>query len=261
MTNPNIKAGNFSGLADHYSKSRPDYAHSVLNRLADLLSKPMNEIDFVDVGAGTGIWTRMVCKKGVKSATAVEPNDDMLFNGKSENRELPIRWVKGTAEKLDLSDASMDWVTMASSFHWADFEKATREFNRVLRPGGHFTALWNPRLIGNNPLLIEIESYLRMLAPKIKRVSSGLSGITETLTKKLTDSPYFENIIYLEGQHQIVMKPDRYVTAWKSVNDIRVQLGPEKFNDFLDFVQKRVVNVDIIEATYLTRSWTATRGD
>ena len=38
------------------------------------------------------------------------------------------------AEAIDLADGSADWLSMASSFHWADFELATQEFFRVLRP-------------------------------------------------------------------------------------------------------------------------------
>ena len=55
-----LKAGDFTGLASDYSKHRPDYCPSVLKALVGLLGKPATEIDFVDVGAGTGIWTRMV---------------------------------------------------------------------------------------------------------------------------------------------------------------------------------------------------------
>ena len=50
-----------------------------------------------------------------------------------------------------------------------------------MRPNGLFTALWNPRLIEVNPLLVEIEEYLKKLNPKLKRISSGRSGVTETL--------------------------------------------------------------------------------
>ena len=39
----------------------------------------------------------------------------------------------------------------------AFFDKATSEFSRVLKPDGCFVALWNPRLIEANPLLVEIE--------------------------------------------------------------------------------------------------------
>lgn len=253
------KAGDFTGLAGDYSQHRPDYCPSVLNALIALFDKPVNEIDFVDVGAGTGIWTRMVHNVGAKTVTAIEPNEDMRTNGIADSENTSIRWMSGSAEQTGLARESADWLSMASSFHWAEFDVATQEFHRVLRPGGRFTALWNPRLIEVNPLLVEIESHLNTLRPNIQRVSSGRSGITETLTERLAESPYFEDIVYLEGRHVIEMAPDRYLGAWRSVNDLRVQLGPEKFDSFLDFVEKRISKSRVIEATYLTRAWSARR--
>ena len=60
MNEQTFKAGDFSGLSRHYSKNRLDYSQSVLDALIGLLNKSNNEIDFAYVGAGTGIWTRMV---------------------------------------------------------------------------------------------------------------------------------------------------------------------------------------------------------
>ena len=68
-----LKAGDFTSLAKDYSQHRPDYCPSVLNAMLGLLGKPTSEVDFVDVGAGTGIWTRMVHVAGVRSATANLP--------------------------------------------------------------------------------------------------------------------------------------------------------------------------------------------
>lgn len=89
----------------------------------------------------------MVYDAGAKSVAAVEPNNDMRSNGIADSEGTGITWVEGNAEMTNLPDVSADWLTMASSFHWANFDLATQEFNRVLRPGGRFTALWNPRLI------------------------------------------------------------------------------------------------------------------
>ncbi|MGD0076262.1 MAG: hypothetical protein ABSD31_18285 [Candidatus Binataceae bacterium] len=85
------------------------------------------------------------------------------------------------------------------------------------------------------------------------------SGITETLTEKLWSSPWFEDVVYIEGRHDIVMTPERYLGAWRSVNDLRVQLGEKQFDAFLDFVEQRVGGQRLIEATYLTRAWSARR--
>lgn len=254
-----LRAGEFTGLAGDYSKHRPDYCPSIIQALLGLLDKPVAEVDFVDVGAGTGIWTRMIQAVGVRSVTAIEPNDDMRQNGITDSRHTDIRWLSGSAEATGLEDSSADWLTMASSFHWANFETATAEFHRVLRAGGRFTALWNPRLIEVNPLLVEIEAHLEKLHPNIKRVSSGRSGITESLTEQLWGSPHFEDVVYVEGRHVIEMSPDRYLGAWRSVNDLRVQLGPERFRDFLTFVEHRTKGLRRIEATYLTRAWSACR--
>jgi len=254
-----LKAGDFTGLAEDYSQHRPDYCPSVLKAMLGLFDRASSEINFVDVGAGTGIWARMIHEVGVKSVTAVEPNDDMRSSGIEDSRHTAIRWLAGSAEQTGLPESSADWLSMASSFHWANFDLATQEFHRVLRPTGRFTALWNPRLIEVNPLLVEIEAHLNTLRPDIKRVSSGRSGITETLTDQLRASPYFEDVVYLEGRHIIEMTPARYLGAWRSVNDLRVQLGPDKFDSFLDFVEKRIAGLNIIEATYLTRAWSARR--
>lgn len=252
-------AGDFTGLATDYSQNRPDYAPSVLDALLGLLGKSPAEADFVDVGAGTGIWTRMVNARGFRSVAAVEPNEDMRKNGEADSTATDIRWSAGSAESTGLADGSADWLSMASSFHWADFDTATREFHRVLRPGGLFTALWNPRLIEVNPMLVEIEAHLDTLRPNIKRVSSGRSGITETLTEQLWASPCFEAVTYVESRHIIEMTPERYMGAWRSVNDLRVQLGEEKFDAFLTFVEHRIAGQKTIEATYLTRAWSARR--
>lgn len=253
------KAGDFTGLAQDYSHSRPGYSSSIRDALLGLLQKQVTQLDIVDVGAGTGIWTRMISELNPATLIAVEPNKDMRRKGIEDSQGTTIHWVAGSAEETSLPDGSADLVTMASSFHWANFDLATAEFYRILRNGGRFTALWNPRLIELNPLLVEIEAKLTDLNPNIRRVSSGRSGITETLTELLWSSPFFDDVVYLEGRHLVVMTPERYIGAWRSVNDLRVQLGPEMFDEFISFVEDKVSQVNVIEATYLTRAWSARR--
>ena len=254
-----IAPGDFTGLAQDYSLSRPGYSLSVRDGLVGLLEKRTQELDVVDVGAGTGIWTRMLSDLNPATVRAVEPNGDMRKVGIEDSVGTTIQWIEGNAEQTTLPDDSADWVTMASSFHWADFDAATAEFHRILRSGGRFSALWNPRLIEVNPLLLEIEAKLTDLNPDITRVSSGRSGLTETLSERLWSSPLFDDVVYLEGRHAISMTPERYIGAWRSVNDVRVQLGSNKFNEFISFVEGRLSQVNVIDAVYLTRAWSARR--
>lgn len=253
-----MKHGDFTGLAEDYTHYRPDYAPAVLRALLGIVGKPVAEIDAVDVGAGTGIWTRMVAGSGVKSVTAIEPNDDMRRQGAIYPGNRSIVWKKGSGEASGLDAGSVDLLSMASSFHWVDFDKGMAEFSRVLRPNGCFVALWNPRFIETNPLLVEIEAHLATLkGGEIKRVSSGRSEFTETLTERLENCGRFSEVVYLETKHTIPFTPERYMGAWRSVNDLRVQLGAEKFSQFLTWVEQRIAGISIIEATYLTRAWVA----
>lgn len=252
-----IKAGDFTGLAEEYSLNRPNYSATVLNSIIGLLNKPLRECDAADIGAGTGIWSRMLYNSGIKSLIAIEPNLDMLRVGIRDSKGTSIVWKNGSAEETGLADQSKDWLTMASSFHWANFNKAIKEFHNKLRTGGIFTAIWNPRLIEESPILIQIENKLHDLKPNMQRVSSGRSGITETLTQQLLNSGKFEDVIYIEGRHKIEMSKERYIGAWRSVNDLQNQLGKERFDQFLSFIDYKLKNVETIDATYLTRSWSA----
>ncbi|UPW20175.1 class I SAM-dependent methyltransferase [Agarivorans sp. TSD2052] len=248
-----MKHGDFSQLAEAYDQYRPDYSPNVLEAVLGLLDRDISECNFADVGAGTGIWTRMLAAMNPKLVNAIEPNEEMRSHG-SAHSVANIEWRDGSGEHTNLADQSVDLVSMASSFHWVDFEKGTEEFHRILKPNGLFVALWNPRFIDNNPILKDIENYLYVLEPNMKRVSSGSSGMTSTIFDKLTESPLFDNVLYLEGRHKKHFTTEQYIGVWESVNDIQVQLGKEKFGLFLDFIKEKIGNKGII-AEYKTRAW------
>jgi SAM-dependent methyltransferase len=254
-----MKHGDFTGLAGDYAKFRPGYAPTVADAVVRFVGKEVSSIDAADIGAGTGIWTRALAERGLHSVVAVEPNDDMRGEGIASSAGTGITFITGTAEATGLPELSFDLVSMASSFHWADFDRACDEFQRILRPGGLFVALWNPRLIEMNPLLVEIEAEIARLKPDIRRVSSGRSGLTERLNDLLRGRRNFTDVLYLEGRHTISQTPQQYMGAWRSVNDLQVQLGPELFGQFLMSVERRTARMTTIETTYMTRAWAARR--
>jgi ubiquinone/menaquinone biosynthesis C-methylase UbiE len=218
-----------------------------------------SDLRVADVGAGTGIWSEMLAQAGCR-VTAVEPNEAMRRAG--QDRQISgVEWAAGSAEATTLPEGAFDLVTMASSFHWADFTAALHEFRRILKPGGYFAVLYNPRDIEGNPMLEDIEREIQRLTPSLKRVSTGRSEFCNSLADRLDNSGLFAETVYLEGRHVEKQSRERYVGLWESVNDVQVQLGPEKFQAFLDYVKEKIEGVEYIDARYTTRAWIARRKD
>ena len=235
-----MELGDFTKLAKEYV-NRVGYSETALGVLKDHIEARKGAIQAVaDVGAGTGKLTQDLENLGLRGF-AVEPNDAMRAEGIKlfEGRDS-FQWSKGTAEITGLPDNSVDWLLMGSSFHWADAPVALEEFHRVLRPGGFFTAIWNPR---------NIESHL-------KRVSSGSRANMQDMEKKLLSTPYFVDLFLIEAPHEAVMSKERYMGAWRSVNDIHAQAGDALFAEILQMIEGEISHLDQVVVPYLSRAFT-----
>lgn len=251
-----MKRGDFTNLADDYKKYRPSYNESVVKTILNSVGKKPDNIKAADVGAGTGIFTRCLLDAGVENLIAVEPNDDMRKAG-IEFLGGVVDFLAGSAENTQLSAKSFDLVTMASSFHWPDTEKALAEFDNVLSDEGVFCALWNPRLTEKSNCENEVQELLANKYKIASRVSSGLSGITQELREILTDSGIFNSVIYVDAVDTVHRTHEEYIGAWRSVNDVQAQLGEKKFKEFIGDVKKIISKHKTVEVHYLTRAWIA----
>lgn len=222
-----MKHGDFTELAKFYV-DRPGYSLILLNYVKSHIEKSLGrEIVVADVGAGTGKLTENLEQIGL-TGYAVEPNDAMREEGmRLFCKKNTFIWKAGSAEETGLPDHCVDWVLMGSSFHWTDAQKATKEFRRILKPGGFFTAIWNPRDIKRSRIHTEIEDMIYKEVPSMTRVSSGGTVTTETMVEKLGN--IFNDIVFMECMHDEVMSKERYINIWRSVNDIQVQAGEEGF--------------------------------
>ena len=59
-----------------------------------------------------------------------------------------------------MPDGSIDLVVAAQSLHWFEPADARSEFDRILRPGGRATAIWNERRRSGTSFQIAFESLL-----------------------------------------------------------------------------------------------------
>lgn len=249
-----ITHGDFTQLAEHYHH-RPGYSRTVLDVLCRYLHAATPEFVVADIGAGTGKLTEDLAALGAHGV-AVEPNDAMREKGMTNPLLKNFQWKSGSAEMTGLGDNSVDWVLMGSSFHWTNVPQALSEFRRVLKPGGHFTAIWNPRDIERSDIELLVEEEIRKWVPTLKRKSSGTSEFTANLEEKIVASGIFKNVFYLEAHHELSMSPERYRGVWQSVNDIQVQAGKEYFQKITDHIEHLLSGRKNVRMVYKTRAWT-----
>ncbi|MGI9013115.1 MAG: class I SAM-dependent methyltransferase [Phycisphaerales bacterium] len=138
----------FTGKADGYAQHRPSYPETAIRAVLEGLSKP---VEVIDVGCGTGIATRLLARALSRDGgriRGIEPNADMRAAAAafaSDPDDALIEYHHGTAEAMNVDDASVDLIVAAQAFHWFEADRALREFRRVLRPGGRLALMWNLR--------------------------------------------------------------------------------------------------------------------
>src|SRR5262245_54252729 len=132
--------GRFSDRASDYVKYRPTYPAAAIDAVLEGLG-PAGTLVAADVGAGTGISSRLLAERGVR-VIAVEPN--RVMRDAAEPHPL-VEYRDGTAEATGLADASIGLVVCAQAFHWFEPAAALAEFRRILCPAGRLALVWNER--------------------------------------------------------------------------------------------------------------------
>ena len=133
----------FGGWAHEYERYRPSYPREVVQwLLEDLSPNGSGNLRVADVGAGTGLMTRVVSALGY-DVVMVEPDDAMREQALDAIGRDLVEAVDGTAEEIPLADHSVDAVIAAQMWHWVDHDRAAREVARILKPGGRIGLVWN----------------------------------------------------------------------------------------------------------------------
>ncbi len=133
------QARSFGAVAELYDRARPGYPPEAADWVLEAVP-PGGTV--VDLGAGTGKFTRLLVEQG-RAVVAVEPSTEM---GEQLKRVLPSVDVRpGSAESLPLPNRSVDAIVAAQAWHWVDEAQAVPEAARVLKPGGTLGLIWNTR--------------------------------------------------------------------------------------------------------------------
>jgi SAM-dependent methyltransferase len=133
--NSAVLRGAFGAVAGEYDRLRSGPPHEALDWLL-----PADTTDALEIGAGTGILTRLLVER-IGHVTAVEPDKRMRAVLSTTTAGADVR--AGVAEELPVENSSCDVVVAASAWHWVDEARAVPEVARVLRPGGRLALVWS----------------------------------------------------------------------------------------------------------------------
>ena len=141
----------FSDRAGHYRLYRPEYPKEILQFLQDKTGLNTNS-KIADIGSGTGIFTKLFIDSQ-HEVYAVEPNKEMRFQAEESLKANPnFHSINGTAEQTNLPGNFVDIITVAQAFHWFNPDETRKEFERILKQGGHILLVWNI-MQSNTPFL------------------------------------------------------------------------------------------------------------
>ncbi|MBW4614271.1 MAG: class I SAM-dependent methyltransferase [Desmonostoc vinosum HA7617-LM4] len=172
----------FSNRAEDYVKYRPSYPAAVIDIILKDLP-PTSQLLAADIGAGTGISSRLLAERGV-NVIAIEPNAAMR---EAAAPHPLVEFRDGTAESIQIPDQSVDIVTCFQAFHWFNPEPTLLEFRRILKPLGRLAVVWNNR---------DQEDALTAEYSQIVRTASNNHPAESRMqsVKPLLATPYFGNI-------------------------------------------------------------------
>jgi ubiquinone/menaquinone biosynthesis C-methylase UbiE len=124
-------AEDFDVVRDRRADARGVWCERVAAYLPPPVTGPI-----VDVGSGTGIWSRALAEAFGTRVVGVEPADGMREHAARAHAHPLVEYVAGTAESVPLPDESAAAVWASTTIHqWPDLGAAARELRRVLEPG------------------------------------------------------------------------------------------------------------------------------
>ena len=244
-----MKAGDFTQQAGAYARSRPGYPAELVAGLIALTGVRAGDA-VCDVGAGTGAFTRVLSRAGLR-VTAIEPGREMRARAET----LPgVVWKDATFEATGLASESQDWVVCAQSFHWARIPDALAEIRRILRPGGYLSCLWNER---EN----DAEATLSWTWSRVQALVPGFEDVYKTVDweRELESTGAFRVRACHAARQRVPMDRRRFADLWRSHQRLNQAAGREGVAALIAELEAHLERngINHVEVPYLCRGWTA----
>ncbi|MBL7928945.1 MAG: methyltransferase domain-containing protein [Bacteroidia bacterium] len=160
------------------------------DKRADLLSitgKISATDSVLEIGCGTGLFTRLVYQKTKAKITATDLSEDLLEEAREK---FPAgNFIRDDAMNMQFGNESFDVVFGSSILHHLSLKKSAEEIYRVLKPGG--------RMVFAEPNMLNPQIFIQKNIPFIKKWmgdSPDETAIVRWKYKKLLEQTGFTNV-------------------------------------------------------------------
>ncbi len=149
----------FSGHASEYAQFRPHYPRPLFQYLADIA--PERSCVW-DCATGNG-QAAVALAEFFDRIVATDASEKQIANAEAHNK---ISYRVASAERSELSSASLDLITVAQALHWFERYAFYAEAKRVLKPNG-VLAVWCYNLFKISPEIDRLVAgfYAETLGP------------------------------------------------------------------------------------------------
>lgn len=167
----------------------------------------------LEIGCGTGLFTRKFYHATKADITAIDISEDLL---KEAQRLLPeAKFKVDNAMHSDFDTNSFDVVFGSSVLHHLDFDAALNEIMRVLKPGG--------RMIFAEPNMINPQILVQKNIPFIKKWlgdSPDETAIVRWKFSRLMKEKGFKNVVIFPYDFLHPIVPGFFIPAVNAIGKV-----------------------------------------
>lgn len=122
---------------ERLSLDRMHYGQAYMLSWALSKLQPLKQSRILDIGVGQGYSSTLLCREGAQ-VTGIDISQEglRLASNLASQYGFSPKFQQMAGEDLRFPDESFDGILCISAYHHMDLDKASKEFARVLRPGG-----------------------------------------------------------------------------------------------------------------------------
>jgi len=168
--------------------------------VAEALLRLLPPMVIADLGAGEGAFALLLAERA-KKVIAVDTSAKMIEVGReqaSRNGIKNIEFRLGDMEELPIRDAKVDLVFFSQSLHHALHpDRAVREANRILRPGGRIVILDLAKHRFEEARELYADEWLGFSEPELEAMleEAGFVEVQTSVVHKELESPQFQTLL------------------------------------------------------------------